>query len=75
MIFMSQDLPKFERFLGDGSQFRISFSYQVRPPANGVAQAFILKEEFVGGDLCAGSILSAVSRRIWCAVERGFHIE
>ena len=47
------DLPNFERLLGDGSQFGISLSYKVQPSPDGLAQAFILGEEFIGDDECA----------------------
>ena len=48
-----QDLPNFERLLGDGSQFGLQLSYQVQPSPDGLAQAFILGEAFVGDDRCA----------------------
>ena len=47
------DLPNFERLLGDGSQFGISLSYKIQPNPDGLAQAFILGEEFIGDDTCA----------------------
>ena len=47
------DLPNFERLLGDGSQFGISLSYKVQPSPDGLAQAFLLGEEFIGDDCCA----------------------
>lgn len=47
------DLPNFERLLGDGSQFGVNLSYKVQPSPDGLAQAFILGEEFIGDDLCA----------------------
>lgn len=47
------DLPNFERLLGDGSVFGINLSYKVQPSPDGLAQAFILGEEFIGGDCCA----------------------
>ena len=47
------DLPNFERLLGDGSQFGIRFSYQIQPSPDGLAQAFLIGEEFIGNDCCA----------------------
>lgn len=53
IISTPQDLPNFERLLGDGSQFGIRLSYKVQPSPDGLAQAFILGEEFIGNDRCA----------------------
>ena len=53
VISTPQDLPNFEWLLGDGSQFGIHLSYQAQPAPEGLAQAFILGEEFIGGDRCA----------------------
>ena len=53
IISTPQDLPNFERLLGDGSPFGLSLSYQVQPSPDGLAQAFVLGEEFAGNDRCA----------------------
>ena len=47
------DIPNFERLLGDGNQFGVSLSYKVQPSPDGLAQAFIIGEEFIGDDTCA----------------------
>ncbi len=53
IISTPQDLPNFERLLGDGSMYGINLSYKVQPSPDGLAQAFILGEEFIGDDDCA----------------------
>ena len=53
IISTPQDLPNFEKLLGDGSQFGVNFSYKVQPSPDGLAQAFILGEEFIGKDSAA----------------------
>ena len=53
IISTPTDLPNFERLLGDGSQFGIKLTYKVQPSPDGLAQAFILGEEFIGDDACA----------------------
>lgn len=47
------DTPRFEQLLGDGSQFGINLSYAVQPSPDGLAQAFLIGEEFIGNDSCA----------------------
>ena len=53
IISTPEDTPRFEHLLGDGSQFGVSLQYQVQPSPDGLAQAFLLGEEFIGDDACA----------------------
>lgn len=53
IISTPQDLPNFQRLLGDGGDFGISLSYKIQPSPDGLAQAFLLGEEFIGNDMCA----------------------
>lgn len=53
IISTPEDTPRFEALLGDGSQFGLSLSYKVQPSPDGLAQAFLLGEEFIGEDACA----------------------
>ena len=53
IISTPDDTPRFEHLLGDGSQFGIRLSYQVQPSPDGLAQAFLLGEEFIGQEACA----------------------
>ena len=53
IISTPHDLPNFKKLLGDGSQFGVKFSYKVQPSPDGLAQAFILGEEFIGQDSVA----------------------
>ena len=53
IISTPTDLPNFERLLGDGSSMGLNLSYKVQPSPDGLAQAFILGEEFIGKDCCA----------------------
>ena len=53
IISTPSDLPNFERLLGTGSQFGIKLSYKVQEVPNGLAQAFVIGEDFIGDDACA----------------------
>lgn len=53
LISTPEDTPRFETLLGNGSQFGISLQYKVQPSPDGLAQAFLLGEEFIGEDCCA----------------------
>ena len=53
IISTPEDTPRFEALLGDGNQFGLNLSYRVQPSPDGLAQAFIIGEEFIGDDACA----------------------
>ncbi len=53
IISTPEDTPRFEHLLGNGHQFGINLSYAVQPSPDGLAQAFIIGEEFIGDDACA----------------------
>jgi glucose-1-phosphate thymidylyltransferase len=53
IISTPTDLPNFIRLLGDGSRFGINISYKEQPSPDGLAQAFVLAEEFIGDEMCA----------------------
>lgn len=53
IISTPDDTPRFEHLLGDGSQFGVNLSYKIQPSPDGLAQAFLLGEEFIGDDACA----------------------
>ncbi|WP_323639669.1 glucose-1-phosphate thymidylyltransferase RfbA [Pectobacterium polonicum] len=53
VITTPEDMPAFQRLLGDGSRFGIELSYAIQPSPDGLAQAFIIGEEFINGERCA----------------------
>ncbi len=53
IISTPQDTPRFQTTLGDGNQWGINLSYAVQPSPDGLAQAFIIGEEFIGNDACS----------------------
>ncbi|WP_225088116.1 glucose-1-phosphate thymidylyltransferase RfbA [Pectobacterium colocasium] len=53
IITTPEDMPAFQRLLGDGSRFGIELSYAIQPSPDGLAQAFIIGEEFINGERCA----------------------
>ena len=53
LISTPEDTPRFQHLLGDGSQFGIRLSYAIQPSPDGLAQAFLIGEEFIGGESCA----------------------
>ena len=53
IISTPTDTPRFQDLLGDGNQFGVNLSYKVQPSPDGLAQAFVLGEEFIGDDSCA----------------------
>ena len=56
IISTPQDLPRFQLLLGNGHQFGIKLSYKAQPSPDGLAQAFLIGEEFIGGD-CVAMVL------------------
>lgn len=53
LISTPQDVPNFQRLLGDGSNFGLRLTYEVQPFPGGLAQAFLIGEQFIGGERCA----------------------
>lgn len=88
IISTPKDLPNFKNLLGDGSRYGINLSYKEQPSPDGLAQAFILGEEFIGNDSCAmilgdnifhGNGLTAHLRRAVeneeCATVFGYYVD
>lgn len=87
IISTPEDLPNFKKLLGDGSQFGIQISYAEQPSPDGLAQAFIIGEEFIGKDNCClilgdnifyghhfSDNLRAASQRTQGATVFGYHV-
>ena len=74
IISTPADLPNFEKLLGDGSSFGIHLHYKVQPSPDGLAQAFLLGEEFIDGDACAmvlgDNIFTAADSKSICRWQR-----
>ena len=75
IISTPQDTPRFEELLGDGHQFGVSLTYAVQPSPDGLAQAFLIGEEFIGDD-CVAMVLGdnifhghGLKKRLHAAVE------
>lgn len=75
IISTPTDLPNFERLLGDGSSFGIHLQYKVQPSPDGLAQAFLIGEEFIDGDSCAIAVIHGHSKDLCYMDEKGtFHL-
>lgn len=88
IISTPTDLPNFERLLGDGSDYGINLSYAVQPSPDGLAQAFLIGEDFIAGDSCAmvlgdnifygggfGKILKSAAEKQNGATVFGYYVE
>ncbi len=80
IISTPRDLPNFQKLMGDGRQFGVNLQYRVQPSPDGLAQAFIIGEEFIGDDCCAmvlgdnifyGNGLSSLLQEAVANVEKG----
>ena len=87
IITTPEDQPSFKRLLGDGSRFGVNFSYAVQPKPEGLAQAFLIGEEFIGSDHVAlvlgdnifygaklGKLLHAAANREQGATVFGYYV-
>jgi len=87
IISTPEDLPNFQKLLGDGSQFGINLVYKEQPSPDGLAQAFIIGEEFIGNDDCClilgdnifygqhfSDMLAKASKQVSGATVFGYHV-
>lgn len=87
IISTPEDLPNFQKLLGDGSQFGITLVYKEQPSPDGLAQAFIIGEEFIGNDDCClilgdnifygqhfSDMLAKASKQVSGATVFGYHV-
>ncbi|WP_413738017.1 glucose-1-phosphate thymidylyltransferase RfbA [Sodalis sp. RH21] len=87
IISTPEDMPAFQRLLGDGSRFGVNFTYAIQPSPDGLAQAFLIGEKFINGDRCAlvlgdnvyfgqsfGAKLENVAARTSGATVFGYHV-
>ncbi|TCL07353.1 glucose-1-phosphate thymidylyltransferase RfbA [Sodalis ligni] len=87
IISTPEDMPAFQRLLGDGSRFGVNFTYAIQPSPDGLAQAFLIGEKFINGDRCAlvlgdnvyfgqsfGARLESVAARTTGATIFGYHV-
>jgi glucose-1-phosphate thymidylyltransferase len=87
IISTPEDMPSFQRLLGDGSRFGVNFTYAIQPSPDGLAQAFLIGEKFINGDRCAlvlgdnvyfgqsfGAKLENVAARTTGATVFGYHV-
>jgi len=87
IISTPEDMPSFQRLLGDGSRFGVNFTYAIQPSPDGLAQAFIIGEKFINGERCAlvlgdnvyfgqsfGAKLETVAARTTGATVFGYHV-
>ncbi|EFC6641721.1 TPA: glucose-1-phosphate thymidylyltransferase RfbA [Escherichia coli] len=87
LITTPEDMPYFQRLLGDGSRYGINLSYEIQPSPDGLAQAFLIGEEFIAGERCAlvlgdniffgqsfGTLLADAARREQGATVFGYQV-
>ncbi len=74
IISTPQDTPRFQQLLGDGSQWGLNLQYKVQPSPDGLAQAFIIGEEFIGGDDCAPKLMDVAVNKESGATVFAYHV-